>query len=135
MERAFGGGVGTWTTGDAGSNGGCTHTAYIDTGVWYDGVGSTLGDEAHRLGQVTPIRAQQPHVQIMSPAKAHMVNTSTVIKHWGRMRIASPLTMQYIFASVTDTMIPPSCAQRKEVSQRTHLDKQVISHVGYLAVL
>ena len=97
MERAFGGGVGTWTTGDAGSNGGCTYTAYIDTGVGYDGIGSTLGDEAHRLGQVTPMRAQQLHVQVMSPAKAHIVKTSTVTKHWGRMRIESARHARYCY--------------------------------------
>ena len=62
---------------------------YIDTGIWYDGVGSTLGDEAHRPGQVTPMRAQQLHVQIMSPAKAHIVNTSTMVKHGGRLCIES----------------------------------------------
>jgi hypothetical protein len=35
------------------------------------------------------MRAQQLHVQTMSPAKAHMVNISTVTKQWGRMRIES----------------------------------------------
>jgi hypothetical protein len=109
-------------------------TLYIDTGVWYDGVGSTLGDEAHRLGQVTPMRAQQPHVQSMSPAKAHMVKISTVTKHWGRMRIESARHAIYFYPCYGhhDTaLLYPA----QEVSQRTHLDKQVISHVGYSAVL
>jgi len=87
--RALGGGVGTRTTGEAWSNGGCTDTTYIGTDVWDDGVGSTLGDEVHRPGQVIPMRAQQLHVQIIRPAQAHMVNTSTVTRPWGRMRIES----------------------------------------------
>ena len=61
----------------------------IDTRLARDGVGSTLGDGAHRLGQVVPMRAQQPHVKALSPARAHKVNTSTVTKHCGSMRIAS----------------------------------------------
>ena len=95
MERAFGGGVGTWTTGDARSNAGCTYIACIDTGVWYAGVGSTLEDEAHRLGQVIPRRTQQLHVQVMRPAKAHVVKTNTVTKYWGRMRIESARHARY----------------------------------------
>jgi len=48
---------------------------------------STLGGAAHRLGQVAPMTAQQLHVKVMRPARAHMVNTSTVTRHRGRMRI------------------------------------------------
>ena len=81
--------MGTWATGDAEEGGGCTYTRWIDTGVSCDGVESTLGDDAHTPGQVTPMRAQQPHVKVMRPAKAHMVNTNTVAKHGGRLRIKS----------------------------------------------
>src|SRR5689334_12308307 len=89
MERAFGGGVGTWTTGDGEGEGGCTYTRWIDTGVSYDRVESTLGEGAHGHGQVTPMKTQQLHVKVMSPAKAHMVKTKTVAKQCGRLCIES----------------------------------------------
>jgi hypothetical protein len=41
------------------------------------------------------MRAQQLHVQVMSPAKAHMVNISTVTKQWRRMRIESARHARY----------------------------------------
>jgi len=81
--------VGTGTRGDAGSNGRCTYSASVGSGVSDDGVESTLEDEAHTLGHVTPMRAQQPHVTVMSPVKAHRVSTSTIVKHGGRLRIES----------------------------------------------
>ena len=89
MKSAFGGGVGTWTTGDEGGEGGCTYTRWIDTGVSCDGVESTLGDEAHTPGQATPMRAQQPHVKVTSPAKAHRVKTSIMATHGGRLHMES----------------------------------------------
>jgi hypothetical protein len=64
-------------------------TRWTDTGVWYDGVESTLGDEAHTPGQVPPIRAQQAHVKVTSPAKAHSVSISTMAKHRGRLPMES----------------------------------------------
>ena len=85
----MGGGVGTCTAGDAGGNGGDTSTAERDTGVWDDGVGSTRGDEAHTLGHVVPIRTQQPHVEVMRPAKVHRVSISTMATQCGRLCIAS----------------------------------------------
>jgi hypothetical protein len=88
--------VGTWTRGDAGSNGHCTYSASIGSGVSDDGVESTLEDEAHTLGHVTPMRAQQPHVKVMSPAKAHRVKTSTIAKHCGRLCIESAVQFRVI---------------------------------------
>jgi len=88
--------VGTWTIAEAGSKGRCTYSASIDTGVSDGGVESTLGDEAHTLGHVTPMRAQQPHVKVMSPAKAHRVKTHTMAKHCGRLRIESAVPFRMI---------------------------------------
>ena len=65
------------------------YTRWTDTDVSCDGVESTLGDEAHTPGQVPPMRAQQEHVKVTSPAKAHRVNTSTMAKHCGRLRMES----------------------------------------------
>jgi hypothetical protein len=62
---------------------------WTDTDVTYDDVESTLGDEAHTPGQVPPIRAQQAHVKVTSPAKAHNVSTSTMAKHRGRLPMES----------------------------------------------
>ena len=81
--------MGTCTAGDAGGNGGYTSMDERDTGVWDDGVGSTRGDEAHTLGHVVPIRTQQPHVEVMRPAKVHRVSISTMATHCGRLCIAS----------------------------------------------
>ena len=81
--------MGTWTTSDAGGQGGCTYTTWTDIDVSCDGVESTLGDEAHAPGQVSPMRAQQAHVKVTSPAKAHSVNTSAIAKHGGRLRMES----------------------------------------------
>ena len=64
-------------------------TRWTDTDVRYDGVESTLGDEAHAPWQVPPMRTQQPHVRVTSPAKAHRVKTSTMAKHGGRLRMES----------------------------------------------
>jgi hypothetical protein len=87
--------VGTWTTSDAGGQGGCTYTTWTDIDVSCDGVESTLGDEAHTSGQVPPMRAQQAHVKVTSPAKAHRVKTSTMAKHDGRLRMESAVPFPY----------------------------------------
>ena len=81
--------MGTWTTSDAGGQGGGTYTTWTDIDVARDGVESTLGDEAHTSGQVPPMRAQQAHVKVTSPAKAHSVSTSTIAKQCGRLPIES----------------------------------------------
>lgn len=64
-------------------------TRWTDTEVAYDGVESTLGDEAHTPGQAPPMRGQQAHVKVTSPAKAHSVSTSTMAKHRGRLLMES----------------------------------------------
>ena len=88
--------MGTWTRGDAGSKGSCTYSASLGTGVSDGGVESMLGDAAHTLGHVTPMRAQQPHVKVRSPAKAHRVKTRTMAKHCGRLRIESAVPFHMI---------------------------------------
>jgi hypothetical protein len=88
--------VGTWTTSDAGGQGGDTYTAWTDIDISCDGVESTLGDEAHTLGHVLPMRTQQPHMKVLSPAKAHRVKTSTMAKHCGRLRIESALQFRML---------------------------------------
>src|SRR5713101_4601601 len=92
-----------------------------------------LGDEAHTPEQVTPMRAQQAHVKVTSPAKAHRVSTSTMAKHGRRLRMESArLSIPYrrtrerevlkgetshpppdISTYVIYTIIPSSCALRK----------------------
>ena len=116
------------------------YTRWTDTDVSCDGVESILGDEAHTPGQVTPMRAQQPHVKVTSPAKAHRVNTSAMAKHGRRLRMESArLSIPYrgtrerevleeetsypppdIFTHVTHTMIPSSCSLRKGVIDPRH---------------
>jgi hypothetical protein len=64
-------------------------TRWTDTDVRHDGVASTLGDEAHTPGQAPPMRTQQAHVKVTSPAKAHSVSTSTMAKQCGRLPIES----------------------------------------------
>jgi hypothetical protein len=64
-------------------------TRWTDTDVRHDGVASTLGDEAHTPGQAPPMRTQQAHDKVTSPAKAHSVSISTMAKHRGRLPMES----------------------------------------------
>ena len=109
-------------------------TRWTGTDVAYDGVESALGDEAHTYGQVPPMRAQQAHVKVTSPAKAHSVSTSTIAKHRGRLPMESArlsisssgtrasevlqeetAQLLQIFPSCDFNMIPSACPRRKEV--------------------
>ena len=81
--------MGTGTTRDVGGQEGGLETRWTDTDVRYDGIASTLGDEAHTSGQAPPMRAQQAHVKVTSPAKAHSMSTSTMAKHRGRLPMES----------------------------------------------
>ena len=87
MERNFGGGVGTFAKGIAGREAWRTCTTCTGSGTWRDRSDTTLGDEAHRPGQLAPMVAQQTHVKVARPAKAHMVNTSTIVKPRRHLRI------------------------------------------------
>ena len=75
-RRDLGGGVGTSATRVKGGGRDWRYAAYTGNSTGDTAAESTLGDDAHTLGQVVPIIIQQPHVQVMSPAAAHMVNTS-----------------------------------------------------------